>query len=67
MLARWLDRSSVISPTPRSRSPRSGREFDRPDAIFRDPLAPRLAGERGQRIAARLRERLNNDWAIERA
>lgn len=27
------------------------RETDRPDAVFRDPLAARLIGERGQRIA----------------
>ncbi len=30
----------------------SGRENDRPDAIFRDRLARRLAGERGEQIAA---------------
>jgi methyltransferase (TIGR00027 family) len=29
-----------------------GRESLRPDALFRDPFAARLAGERGERIAA---------------
>jgi len=28
-----------------------GRETDRPDAVFRDPFARRLAGERGEQIA----------------
>jgi O-methyltransferase involved in polyketide biosynthesis len=27
------------------------RETDRPDAVFRDPFARRLAGERGEQIA----------------
>jgi methyltransferase (TIGR00027 family) len=36
-------------------------ESERPDAIFRDPFARRLAGERGEFIARELHE---NDWAI---
>jgi methyltransferase (TIGR00027 family) len=39
------------------------RESRRPDAMFRDPLAARLAGERGERIADRLSAR-SNDWAM---
>lgn len=30
------------------------RESERPDAVFRDPFARRLAGERGERIAAHM-------------
>jgi len=36
-------------------------ESERPDAIFRDPYARRLAGERGELIGRKLRE---NAWAI---
>src|SRR5215472_12797873 len=36
-------------------------ESDRPDAIFRDPYARRLAGERGELIGRKLYE---NSWAI---
>jgi methyltransferase (TIGR00027 family) len=36
-------------------------ESERPDAVFRDPYARRLAGERGERIARVLHR---NDWAI---
>jgi len=38
------------------------RETDRPDALFRDPLSRELAGERGERIAARLAPDARNDW-----
>lgn len=34
------------------------RETERPDALFRDPFARRLAGERGERISASLPLRL---------
>jgi methyltransferase (TIGR00027 family) len=40
------------------------RETERPDAMFRDPLARRLAGDRGLQIADSLRSRIANDWAI---
>jgi O-methyltransferase involved in polyketide biosynthesis len=36
-------------------------ESERPDAIFRDPYARPLAGERGELIGTRLHE---NAWAI---
>ena len=32
------------------------RETDRPDALFRDPLAYRLAGTRGEQIAQKIGE-----------
>lgn len=39
------------------------RETERPDALFRDPYAARLAGERGFRIANTLPEGSSNEWA----
>jgi methyltransferase (TIGR00027 family) len=39
------------------------RETDRPDALFRDPLARRLAGARGEQIAASVPEKHQNEWA----
>jgi len=38
------------------------RETDRPDAIFRDPYARRLAGPRGERIFERVGRRGGGDW-----
>ena len=38
-------------------------ETDRPDALFRDPLARRLAGERGRQIAESLPGAVRADWA----
>jgi methyltransferase (TIGR00027 family) len=38
------------------------RETDRPDALFRDPLARHLAGARGQQIADTIREGNKNLW-----
>jgi methyltransferase (TIGR00027 family) len=38
-------------------------ETARPDALFRDPYAERLAGERGRRIAATEKRRNRADWA----
>src|SRR5262245_2043418 len=38
-------------------------ETARPDALFRDPYAERLAGERGRRIAAGEKRRNRADWA----
>lgn len=39
------------------------RETERPDALFRDPYAACLAGERGFQIAATLPEGNSNEWA----
>ena len=39
------------------------RENERPDALFRDPFARRLAGERGEQIFATLPGRDRNEWA----
>jgi methyltransferase (TIGR00027 family) len=39
------------------------RETERPDALFRDPYAERLAGERGFHIANTLPEGNNHEWA----
>ena len=38
------------------------REFQRPDAVFRDPFAQTLAGERGQQIAASMPFAEKNSW-----
>jgi methyltransferase (TIGR00027 family) len=38
-------------------------ETDRPDALFRDPFARRLAGPRGQQIVAALSPRHKHNWA----
>jgi methyltransferase (TIGR00027 family) len=40
------------------------RESERPDALFRDPFARRLAGERGERIAQRMAEAIDTSWAF---
>src|SRR5690348_7898645 len=39
------------------------RETERPDALFRDPLARRLAGERGEAIAAAMPFSDRNTWS----
>src|ERR1700691_2314789 len=39
------------------------RETERPDALFRDPFAERLAGERGFSIANTLPDGKKHDWA----
>src|SRR5262249_36271820 len=38
------------------------RETDRPDALFRDPLARRLAGSRGEEIANTIRKGNRHTW-----
>ncbi|PYL79494.1 MAG: SAM-dependent methyltransferase, partial [Verrucomicrobia bacterium] len=38
------------------------RESERPDAVFRDPFAQRLASERGQQIAALMPFAEKNSW-----
>ena len=40
-----------------------GRETNRPDALFRDPYAERLAGERGARIAKEMRFGNRHAWS----
>jgi methyltransferase (TIGR00027 family) len=40
------------------------RESSRPDAVFRDPYAGRLAGERGTQIAARLSFHDRHAWSF---
>lgn len=39
------------------------RETERPDGLFRDPLARRLAGERGEQVAASFPTHDRNEWA----
>src|SRR6266545_4731523 len=39
------------------------RETERPDALFRDPLAKRLIGERGDQIAAAMKSQDKHEWA----
>jgi methyltransferase (TIGR00027 family) len=50
-----------ISDTARWVACHRATESERPDAIFKDPYARRLAGERGALIAGKLRD---NAWAI---
>ncbi|HKF43207.1 MAG TPA: SAM-dependent methyltransferase [Thermoanaerobaculia bacterium] len=40
-----------------------GRENGRQDALFRDPFAERLAGERGESIARQMRAHDEHEWA----
>ncbi len=53
-----------ISDTARWVAVYRARETERPDAIFRDPYARRLAGERGERIAKSMPLGGNNDWSM---
>jgi methyltransferase (TIGR00027 family) len=53
-----------ISDTARWVAVYRARETERPDALFRDPLARRLAGERGERIAGALPFSRNRTWAL---
>ena len=39
------------------------RETERPDALFRDPFARRLTGDRGDRIAVQMRAHDRHEWA----
>ncbi|SPF42355.1 Methyltransferase [Candidatus Sulfopaludibacter sp. SbA4] len=52
-----------ISDTARWAAVFRARETDRPDALFRDPLARRLAGERGEHIANTMPHATDNAWA----
>ena len=51
-----------ISDTARWVAVYRARESERPDAVFRDPFARRLAGERGEQIAASIRFAEKNSW-----
>ncbi|HEY3155533.1 MAG TPA: class I SAM-dependent methyltransferase [Candidatus Eisenbacteria bacterium] len=51
-----------ISDTARWVAVYRARETERPDALFRDPYARRLAGKRGEEIAAVMDARSRADW-----
>jgi methyltransferase (TIGR00027 family) len=51
-----------ISDTARWVATYRARETERPDALFRDPLAARLAGARGERIADATPNVAGGDW-----
>jgi methyltransferase (TIGR00027 family) len=53
-----------ISDTARWVAVYRARETDRPDAIFKDPFARALAGERGERIASALPFFSDNAWSM---
>lgn len=40
------------------------REMDRPEPLFRDPFARKLAGERGEEIAAAVEHRTPESWPL---
>src|SRR5438552_4009659 len=52
-----------ISDTARWVAVYRARESERPDAVFRDPYARALAGDRGERIAEALPIAQQNEWA----
>src|SRR5262245_46139995 len=51
-----------VSDTARWVATYRARETERPDALFRDPFARRLADERGERIAAATPNVAGSDW-----
>jgi methyltransferase (TIGR00027 family) len=53
-----------ISDTARWVAAYRARETERPNPLFRDPFARRLAGERGERIAQALPLRRGRDWSL---
>ena len=53
-----------ISDTARWVAAYRAQENDRPDAIFRDPFARRLAGEHGQHIADKIGKSRSRAWAM---
>lgn len=53
-----------ISDTARWVAVYRAREDERPDAVFRDPLARRLAGERGEQIARSMPFSEKNAWSF---
>jgi methyltransferase (TIGR00027 family) len=52
-----------VSDTARWAAVFRARETERPDALFRDPFARKLAGERGFEMTANLREGNQHAWA----
>ena len=54
----------TISDTARWVAEYRAMETDRPDAIFRDPYAPRLSGERGRDIVRKLPQGQATAWAM---
>lgn len=52
-----------ISDTARWVAVYRARETERPDALFRDPFARRLAGERGEQIADSIAFAKKNEWS----
>ena len=52
-----------ISDTARWAAVFRARETERSDALFRDPFARRLAGERGEQIAAAMKMHERNSWS----
>lgn len=52
-----------ISDTARWAAVYRARESERPDALFRDPFARRMAGKRGEEIAASLPFHEKNSWS----
>ena len=52
-----------ISDTARWAAIYRAAESERPDAVFHDPFAPRLAGSRGQEIAQAMPESQRQAWA----
>jgi methyltransferase (TIGR00027 family) len=55
---------SNVSDTARWVAQYRAAESARPDALFRDPLAARLAGERGRAIVAAAPRKLRSGWSI---
>ncbi|MRH89655.1 SAM-dependent methyltransferase [Nocardia sp. SYP-A9097] len=53
-----------VSDTARWVAARRAAESTRPDALFRDPLAARLAGDRGREIAAGAAKVMGDDWFL---
>jgi methyltransferase (TIGR00027 family) len=52
-----------ISDTARWAAVFRAQESERPDALFRDPFARRLAGERGEQIASAMTMHTRNSWS----
>jgi len=53
-----------ISDTARWVAVYRARESEREDAVFRDPFARAMAGERGERIAAAMKLSDENAWSF---
>jgi methyltransferase (TIGR00027 family) len=52
-----------ISDTARWAAVFRAQESERPDALFRDPFARRLAGDRGEQIAASMKLHIRSSWS----